>query len=89
LAYSFTKPQPDRYIILRGEKDKVKVKTQPIPRIDWNGILPVLACAPLWALPFLSEKKGKADEEELDPQRLAEITGLRFPMEREGRDERK
>jgi hypothetical protein len=43
----------------------------------------VLACAPLWAPPFLSGKKGK-DEEELDPQRLAEITGLRFRMDQEG-----
>jgi hypothetical protein len=83
LAYSFVKPQPDRYLILRGGKDK----TPDMPKIDWNGVLPVLACAPLWALPFLSGKKGK-DEEELDPQRLAEITGLRFPMEREGRDKR-
>jgi hypothetical protein len=35
-------------------------------------------------LPFLSGKKGK-DEEELDPRRLAEITGLRFPMSQEER----
>jgi hypothetical protein len=88
LAYSFTKPQPDRYLILRGEKGKAEEKARDTPRIDWNGIAPVLACAPLWASPFLSRKKGKQDEEELDPKRLAEITGLRFPMEREGRDER-
>jgi hypothetical protein len=50
-------------------------------RIDWNGVAPILACAPLWAPAFLSGKKGK--DEELDPQRLAEITGLRFPINRE------
>jgi hypothetical protein len=83
LAYSFTKPQPDRYLILRGEKGKAKNETtRDTPKIDWNGIAPVLACAPLWASPFLSGKKGKQDEE-LDPKRLAEITGLRFPMDRE------
>jgi hypothetical protein len=38
--------------------------------------------------PFLSGKKEKQDEE-LNPQRLAEITGLRFPMRQEGNDERK
>jgi hypothetical protein len=37
------------------------------------------SCAPLWAPAFLSRK----DEEEPNSQRLAEITGLRFPMDRE------
>jgi hypothetical protein len=83
LAYSFAKPQPDRYLILRGEKDKVKDEARNTPRVNWNGIAPVLACAPLWASPFLSGKKGKQEEEEHDPQRLAEITGLKFPMDRE------
>jgi hypothetical protein len=38
----------------------------------------VIACAPLWMPAFLSKK----EEEEPDSQRLAEITGLRFPMDR-------
>jgi hypothetical protein len=58
LANSFTKPQPDRYLILRGGKDKAKDEIQDTPKIDWNGIAPVLACAPLWARrPSSQERK--------------------------------
>jgi hypothetical protein len=45
-----------------------------------TGIPSVIACAPLWMPAFLS---GKENEEELSPQRLAEITKLKFPMDRE------
>jgi hypothetical protein len=51
--------------------------------IDWDGVLPVLACSALWAPSLLSGKKG--EDEELDSQRLAEITGLKFPIDREER----
>jgi hypothetical protein len=66
--------QPERLLILKGKP------TGETPKIDWNGIAPVIACAPLWLPAFLTRK----DEEELSPQRLAEITGLKFPMDREG-----
>jgi hypothetical protein len=68
-----TPPQPERLFILRGKP------VSETPKIDWNGVAPVIACAPLWLPAFLTRK----DEEEPDSQRLAEITGLRFPMDRE------
>jgi len=74
-----TPPQPERLFILRGKP------VGETPKIDWNGVAPVIACAPLWLPAFLTRK----DEEELSPQRLAEITGLKFSMDRKDDDERK
>jgi hypothetical protein len=72
-------PEPERYIILRGTKGEAKGEAPQKPKIDWNGIPPVIAVAPLWIPAFLK----KDEDEELTPQRLAEITGLRFPMDQE------
>jgi hypothetical protein len=73
-------PEPERYLILRGKRASTpQPETPDQPRIDWNGVAPVIAVAPLWLPAFLSKKEN--EEEELSPQRLAEITGLRFPME--------
>jgi hypothetical protein len=77
------KPEPDRHIILRTPAKAQESKPQPPeaqekPRIDWNGIPPVIAVAPLRIPAFLTKKK---ENEELTPQRLAEITRLRFPMD--------
>jgi hypothetical protein len=80
--------EPERYIILRGPKtgaqeSKPQDAEAQTPRIDWNGTAPVIAVAPLWIPAFLTKKEN----EELTPQRLAEITGLKFPMDE--RDRRK
>jgi hypothetical protein len=82
-AASSVRPEIEHYIIMRGPKANVQEskpqenKTQEKPRIDWNGVPPVIACAPLWMPAFLSKK----EDDELSPQRPAEITGLRFPMD--------
>jgi hypothetical protein len=84
------KPEPERYLILRGPKTGAQENKPPTPeaqtpRIDWNGVPPVIAVAPLWLPAFLTKKEN--EDEALTPQRLAEITGLRFPMDE--RDRRK
>jgi hypothetical protein len=78
-AASSVEPKVEHYIILRGSKANAQESEAQKPKIDWNGVPPVIAVAPLWMPAFLSKK----EEEDLSPQRLAEITGLRFPMERE------
>jgi hypothetical protein len=85
LAYSSPIPQNEPYILLGRRKGETEAETKEIPKVDWNGVLPAfIITAPLWAAPLLPVKKGKKDDEELDSKRLAEITGLWFPMDQEG-----
>jgi hypothetical protein len=55
-------------------------------RISSVNNAPVIAVAPLWLPAFLARKDE--DEDELSPQRLAEITGLKFPMPERHRGEK-
>jgi hypothetical protein len=85
-------PRNEAYVLLRDQKGTTKPgngarnETQDKPRIDWNGVAPVIAVAPLWLPAFLTRKDE--DEETLSPQRLAEITGLKFPMPERNRGEK-
>ncbi|MDR0575997.1 MAG: hypothetical protein LBI87_00275 [Candidatus Accumulibacter sp.] len=68
-------------------KSETRTDPQEIPRIDWNGVLPAfITTAPLWAAPLMSVRKKDG---KFDSKRLAEITGLWFPMKQENGDERK
>jgi hypothetical protein len=92
-ADSRSQPKSEPYILLRGKKPGAPAprtsnaeaqtnEAQETPKIDWNALPPVIAVAPLWLPAFLTKKD---EEEELTPQRLAEITGLKFPMEERDR----
>ena len=76
LAYR-TPQAPERLLILRGKP------AGEAPKIDWEGKSPLgaLEVAALWTAPLILGQK-KDEVKELSPQRLAEITGLRFPMDR-------
>jgi hypothetical protein len=87
---SRSKPKSEPCILLRGSKantppSEAQNAETPIPKIDWNALPPVIAVAPLWLPAFLTKKD---EEEELTPQRLAEITGLKFPIDPRDRSRR-
>ena len=83
LAYR-TPQAPERLLILRGKP------TSETPKIDWEGKSPLgaLEVAALWTVPLILGQK-KDEEDGKGKRSLAEITGLRFPMNQESGDERK